>query len=379
MTFTAPAPAVSGHRFKVMIVDDSAVVRGMLGRWIDEDPEFDLVGVAVNGVQAIKIAAKAQPDLMVLDVDMPELSGIDALPGLLQACHGVQIVLASTLTAQVGRIALHALDLGAADIVAKPASLRSGGNEKFRQDLLTTLHRLGEASALRKSDRTAKSKSIPAPAIQTTRAPALKPLASRLAKPSSRPSPVRILAIAASTGGPPALKQFLKGLGPDWPTPILITQHMPANFTGILADQLTKACHMPVREGVHGAALVAGEAILAPGDWHMSVDTKDGKSVIQLDQGPEVNFCRPAADPMLASIAKHYGSGALVVVLTGMGKDGLAGAKAITEAGGQVFAQDEASSVVWGMPGAVVGAGLASEVGKIDVLANLALQSLRSN
>lgn len=369
-------PVPSGHRFKVMIADDSAVVRGMMGRWIDEDPDFDLVGVAVNGLQAIKIAAKTQPDLMVLDVEMPELGGIDALPELMLACPGVKIVMASTSTSERGSLALQALDLGAADIIAKPASSRAGGADTFRADLLNKLRRLGEANV--RPRRAPSPKPDMAPGIRPSIKHSARPWAGRSAKTFAAPSPLRILAIAASTGGPPALKQFMKGLGPHWPTPILITQHMPANFTGILAEQLSKACGLKVREGVDGAPLVSGEALLAPGDWHMTVVMKDGAPVIQLDQGPEVNFCRPAADPMLISIAKIFGAGALVVVLTGMGKDGLAGARAVAEAGGQIFAQDEASSIVWGMPGAIVDAGLANEVGATEVLANLALKCVRS-
>ena len=370
-------PAIHS-RFKVMIVDDSAVVRGMLGRWIEESAEFDLAGVAVNGVQAVKVATQAQPDLVVLDVEMPEMNGLEALPGLLRACPGVQVIMASTLTTEGGHVALQALDLGAADIIAKPSAATRGGADAYRLDLLDKLRRLGEAAVSRRSAQTTAV--VPAPILPR---PALsipaEPVGNR-PEPALRgsPSQIGILAIAASTGGPPALKAFLKALGPRWPTPILITQHMPANFTGILADQLTKACGMKVREGVSGVPLVPGEAILAPGDFHMTVTTRDGLPVIALDQGPEENFCRPAADPMFRSVARHFGARSLVVVLTGMGKDGQAGAKTISDAGGLVFAQDEASSVVWGMPGAVVTAGIARHVGTVEALANLAVQSTRS-
>ena len=364
MTAAPLKPPAPDTRLQVMIADDSAIVRGMLGQWIEDAPDLNLAGVAVNGAQVLKVALQTRPDLIVLAADLPQMNGLEVLPGLLRACPTLQVVMATNPTPQGGQAALKGLSLGAASIIAKPASSKKSAVDAYHRELLTKLRALGEAAANR---ATAAAKAAP-------------PAPARSARPASSlsaPAGIGVLAIAASTGGPPALTQFLKALGPGWPTPILITQHMPSKFTGVLAEQLTKTSGLVVTEGVDGAPLVAGQAVLAPGDWHMRVELQDRRPVIRLDQGPEENFCRPAADPMFRSVAEHYGARALAVILTGMGKDGQAGAKAIADAGGLVFAQDEATSVVWGMPGAVVKAGLAHEIGAVEDLACLALKQAR--
>jgi two-component system chemotaxis response regulator CheB len=386
---TAASPVRTGP-FQVMIADDSAIVRGMLTRWMDEVTDLKMIGYAPDGAQAIKRVAELQPELLILDVEMPVMGGLEALPGLLKACPGLQIVMASTLTTQGGKVALEALDLGAVDYVAKPSASHLGGANAYRDDLFEKLRRLGESSRRRAASRYAYSQTSrvarpveaapsPAPARSAiATAASIAPRRELAASIASHP-PVEpaVLLLAASTGGPPALKTFLKSLGPNWPTPILIVQHMPANFTPVLAEQLSKVGGPSVVEAKDGMRIEAGHAYLAPGGWHMRLANEEGRVVTKLDQGPEENYCRPAADPLFRSAAALFGRRVLGVVMTGMGKDGQNGSQVVTDAGGRVFAQDEASSVVWGMPGSVVNAGLASKVAPVDVLAQSALVTVR--
>lgn len=336
-----------------MVADDSAVVRGLLTRWFKECPEFDLVAVAGDGAQAVKRASEIDADLCVLDVEMPLMSGLEALPKILALRPQMKVVMCSTLTHQGASVTLKALDLGAADYVAKPEATRIGGAVAFRDELFAKLRKLGEAKARRAS---------PAPA--TANRPAVTLVKANYAKP-------QITVIGSSTGGPPALRTLLTEMGPAWPTPIAIVQHMPATFTKILAEHLSRGCKLPVSEAVHGQSLDAGHAYIAPGDWHMSL-RRGARPVAELDQAPAENWCRPAVDKLFRSAAAAYGGGVLAIILTGMGHDGREGARALAAKGAPILAQDEASSVVWGMPGAVVTAGLASQVASIGSLGQVA-------
>lgn len=361
---------------KLMIVDDSAVVRGLMTRWIDAEPDMELVASATDGVQALKKVVEAQPDVLILDIEMPNMNGLEALPQLLKAKPGLKVLMASTLTTRGATIAIKALELGAADYVPKPDAGRLGGADGYRQELL------GKARAL-----TGRSRAFPAPPGATPPPPsplAARPATSpaaptaaatslRVAQPNQvrRIGPVKadVLVVGASTGGPPALRNFLVGLGNDWNLPILIVQHMPATFTAILAEHLNKALPFEVVEAKDGMVVQSKHVYIAPGDFHMTVKREGVQNVLRLDQGPQVNWCRPAVDPMFNSAANIWGEKILAVILTGMGHDGRDGAATIANKGGMVMAQDEATSVVWGMPGAVAEAGLAEIIRPIEGLA----------
>lgn len=362
MTLPASTGALPGRPVRVMIVDDSAVVRGLVSRWIESEPGIEVVAYATDGLQAIKKARETEIDVCVLDIEMPNMSGLEALPDLLAARPGLKVIMASTLTTRGAQVTLRALDLGAADFMPKPEANRIGGADSYRVELVEKIRFLGRAAA-----RVA----APRPAIVApVRAPAVPALASPTpnAEPRHRRIRPEILVVASSTGGPPALRQLLLGLGTGWRTPIVIAQHMPANFTEILAQHLEKTTSWKVKEAVDGELLRDGTAYIAPGGFHLTLVREPVGVRAKLDQGPEENFCRPSADPLFRSAAAAYGSGVQAVVLTGMGHDGREGARVIVQSGGDVIAQDEASSVVWGMPGAVVEQGLASDVLPLDAI-----------
>jgi two-component system chemotaxis response regulator CheB len=341
-----------------MIVDDSAVVRGLFTRWMANEPEFDLVGSATDGSQAVARVAELNPDVIVLDIEMPVMGGLEALPKLLAAKPGVRVVMASTLSQKGAAVTLRALELGAADYIGKPEASRIGGADAYRAELLDKLRALGAGVASARAP-------APIPPRATTAAGpqgGLRPLPPVLKRPE-------ILCIGASTGGPQALREFFTVLNGAWTTPIVLVQHMPPTFTTILAEQLGKASPLASVEARHGMPLQPGRIHVAPGDHHMTIRREGVGYSLALDQGPAENFCRPAVDPLFRSAAQLFGERALGVVLTGMGRDGREGARALVERGSVVLAQDEASSVVWGMPGAVAAAGLASLLRPVSGLA----------
>jgi two-component system chemotaxis response regulator CheB len=370
---TAPresVPSTSGEPIRVMVVDDSSVIRGIVSRWIEASGEMALAGIAVNGSDAVKRAAALRPDIIILDIEMPEMDGITALPQLLKVCPQTRVIMASTLTRRNAEISLKALSLGASDYVPKPTSLGGGdAAEDFRRELMTRITALGRrrkgvpgvrgASPSRAGDMTPSAVRPGAPGPAGTAKSGLP-----LQKPSSVPA--QILAIGSSTGGPQALVQVVSALAPDLNVPVLITQHMPPTFTAILAESIARSSGLKCVEAASGMMLERRFVYVAPGDYHMTLRGKGGP--IELNQSPPENFCRPAVDPMFRSVAAAYGPLALCVVLTGMGADGREGARAVVGAGGTVIAQDEESSVVWGMPGAVAHAGLASAIVPLDLV-----------
>jgi two-component system chemotaxis response regulator CheB len=358
----APKSSASiSRRIRVMIVDDAVVVRGLFARWVEAEPDLELVASLRTGREAVDQIERADPDVVVLDVDMPELDGIAALPLLLQKKRDLVVIMASTLTRRNAEISLRALSLGATDYIPKPESNRDiTGSPIFRRELLEKIRQLG----LR-----AKRLRIGRPHAPAAEAPPLQPGAKPPAATPGlvlRPMPVtppRVLLIGASTGGPQALNAVIAQIGGVFErAPVLITQHMPPTFTAVLAEHLARVAKRPVREAVDGEEVNAGTIYLAPGGKHMKVARRDGIAVIALDDGPMINFCKPAVDPLFSSAASVWGYKAMALVLTGMGSDGLMGAKALVAAGGHVMAQDEATSVVWGMPGQVAHAGLCSAV-----------------
>ena len=349
-----------GRPIRVMIIDDSAVVRGLFTRWVGAEKDLEMVGSASDGAQGVAKIVDFDPDVVVLDIEMPVMGGLEALPKLLAAQPELKVVMASTLSHKGAEVTLRALDLGAADYIGKPESTRIGGADAYRIELLEKIRALG-ASRLSRSLRPTATRSAPAVAPAAPRTPT--PIAPESLRPlPATASRAEILAVGSSTGGPQALREFFAGLGGAWTRPIVVVQHMPPAFTAILAEHLGKVSSLQASEVEDGTPLLPGRIHLARGDHHMRLRREGGQLVLRLDQEAPENFCRPAVDPLFRSVAEVFGERTLAVVLTGMGHDGREGARSIVNAGGAVLAQDEASSVVWGMPGAVVQAGLASLV-----------------
>jgi two-component system, chemotaxis family, protein-glutamate methylesterase/glutaminase len=354
-----------------MIVDDSAVVRGLLARWLEADGEIEVVRSVGDGAQAIAHLVESEAEIAILDIDMPVLGGIEALPKLLALRPHLKVLISSTLTRRNAIISLKALSLGASDYVAKPETVRGvTTSEDFRHELIAKIKTLG-AIARRQMQREQPASTAPS----GRRDSALPERTFRLR--AAAVVPPQILAVGSSTGGPQALMQFFAGIGRNVDVPMVITQHMPPTFTAILAEQIGKASGAPTREAEAGDTLRPGHIYVAPGGFHLTVRREGGAVNIVLDDGPAENFCRPAVDPMFRSLAAVFGPGVLGVVLTGMGQDGREGARQITGAGGSVLVQDQASSVVWGMPGAVAEAGYASAVLPLAELAPRVIGLLR--
>ncbi len=375
-----------GHdSIRVMIVDDAIVVRGLLVRWIEAEVGLQVVASLRGGREAIEQVERTNPDVVILDVDMPDIDGITALPHLFEKKHDLVVIMSSTLTRRNAEVSLRALSLGAADYIPKPESTGEiTASASFRRDLIEKIRALGgrrkqrpdPARALPPGPPGARPAPIGAPAAGTglrhVASPDTAPASDSVTfKLRSLPSaPPRVLLIGSSTGGPQALGAIVGRITSIIDqAPVLITQHMPPTFTTILAEILERAGGRPVHEAVDGEALRAGAIYIAPGGRHLRVIRRDGVPSVALDDGPQINFCKPAVDPMFSSAAETWGSWNLALVLTGMGSDGTRGAADIVAAGGCVIAQDEDSSVVWGMPGSVTKAGLCSAVLPIDQIA----------
>ncbi|MBA1154697.1 protein-glutamate methylesterase/protein-glutamine glutaminase [Microvirga mediterraneensis] len=347
VTQTIPVP---GRLTRVMIVDDSAVIRGMIGRWLTEAGGFEIVATASNGRMAVDAAARAKPEIILLDLEMPEVDGLAALPLILKAHPASKVIVISTLTQRNAEISLKCLSLGAIDYLAKPESARvPGAANEFRRELVEKMRALSETKA-----RPARVPASPAAKVISPMPPAPPRLGGT--KP-------QCLLIGSSTGGPRAVERVLLDMKPALSRiPVLIVQHMPAMFTAVFADHLQTLLSIPSREARDGDAVAPGTILVAPGGRHMGVVSSGGKAAIRLNDGPPENFCRPAVDVLFREAAAVYGASALAVVLTGMGSDGTHGARHLAKAGATVIAQDEATSIVWGMPGSIVKAGLAHEV-----------------
>ncbi|GAA0601772.1 chemotaxis response regulator protein-glutamate methylesterase [Caenispirillum bisanense] len=359
-----------------MVVDDSAVVRGLETRILESDPAISVIASVGNGQAAVQALDRHDVEVIVLDIEMPVMDGITALPLLLKKAPGVKIVMSSTLTLRNAEISLKALEAGASEYVTKPSSSRElTGGADFKQELIEKVKVLGAAArrasggVARVAPRPAAPSSAAPPAAAAAaaapgRVPSLHQAAAQIQLRQAGNERPDIIAIGSSTGGPQALFTVLGGIKKlgGVTQPILITQHMPATFTTILAEHITRLAGLQAKEGENGEVIQPGRVYIAPGDWHMLVDTRGTDRVLRLTQDAPENFCRPSVDPMFRSIAKVYGRRVLAVVLTGMGADGARGGKVIADAGGTVIAQDEATSVVWGMPGATAQAGVCSAV-----------------
>ncbi len=352
---------------RVMVVDDSAVVRGIFRRTLEADPDITVVASAGHGQAAIDGLKRRKVDVILLDIEMPVMDGMTALPKLLEIDPGVQIIMASTLTQRNADISIKALAAGAADYIPKPAARQAiHGSHDFKRELLEKVKALSHAKRAdrRRNSGPARHAPVARPETAGSAAPG-----SGLALRDASKSKPEILCIGSSTGGPKALIAILENLGPKFDLPILITQHMPKTFTSILAEHLGRSSGRPSAEAVDGETIERGRIYVAPGERHMLIEKRHGRPSLRLNDGPPENYCKPAVDPMLRSAASIYKDRLVTLVLTGMGHDGLVGGKAVIETGGTIIAQDQESSVVWGMPGAVANAGLCSAVIPLNEIA----------
>ena len=341
-----------GERIRVLIVDDSVVIRTLVTQVLSEDPQLEVVGTASNGVIGLQRVAQLEPHVLTLDIEMPQMDGLELLRHLRTLHPHLRVIMFSTLTERGATATFEALSLGAHDYVTKPAN---GGAidrsmARLREDLVPKIKQFFFAS-------TGAQPAASARGHQPGRAGW---------KGLNRPKAV---VIGVSTGGPAALQAILPALPADFPLPILIVQHMPPLFTGLLAERLNATCKLPVGEASQGEQVREGRILIAPGDFHMRLAGNDQGAWIHLDQGAPLNSCRPAVDALFASAGDVYGGAVLAVILTGMGQDGLRGTETLKAQGARVLAQDEASSVVWGMPGAVVRANLADQIVPLDQVA----------
>jgi two-component system chemotaxis response regulator CheB len=365
---------------RVMVVDDAVVPRGMMVRWINAEPDLKVVAALHNGREAIEHLERTAPDVVLLDIDMPEIDGITALPRLLEMRRDLVVLMVSTLTRRNAEISLRALALGALDYLTKPETNRDlTGSLTFRRDLIDKIRALGAGRRPRIGSFAADTVQVPIPRYRLPSggpSPSIVPEAAdadrgphQVLRPFSRVAP-KALVIGSSTGGPRAVSDVIGALGPVIDlAPVLITQHMPPKFTAIFADHLARTNDLCVREAEHGEPVYPGRVYVAPGGRHMRVVRSGADTRIVLDDGHLINFCKPAVDPLFSSAAAVWGPATLALVLTGMGSDGLHGAADVVAAGGSVIAQDRESSVVWGMPGAVANAGLCSAILPIEQLA----------
>ncbi|UPK34176.1 chemotaxis response regulator protein-glutamate methylesterase [Bradyrhizobium sp. 186] len=368
------SPSREAGPLRVMIVDDSVVIRGLISRWVGAEHDMEVAASLRTGLEAVNQIERINPDVAVLDIEMPELDGISALPQLLAKKRDLVIIMASTLTRRNAEISFKALSLGAADYIPKPESTReASAADIFHHDLIQKIRHLG--ARLRRKPAVASPPLAPASPAPAARGPVARPAApaptpavhapsslSLVTRPFSAQAP-KVLLIGSSTGGPQALMALVTELGPVIDRfPVLITQHMPPTFTTILAEHLARSSRKPASEAVDGEPVKPGRIYLAPGGKHMRVVRSGADAAIALDDGPAVNFCKPAVDPLFTSAIDIWHGSILSVILTGMGSDGMRGGKDIVAAGGSVIAQDEASSVVWGMPGAAANAGICAAI-----------------
>ncbi len=353
---------------RVLIADDSIVVRRAVSDALKTDESIEVVGTAVNGEIALAMVKELKPDVLILDIEMPVCNGFEVLEAIRSKRLIVRVIMFSTLTERGAMQTIKALSLGANDYVSKPSTDSRNTNyldqvQAIAQELIPKIKQFHKRSSISSSipKRIKISRPVPAKA-----APAYT---SRSEKP-------HIVSIGISTGGPEALSQMLPNLSSAFPVPIVIVQHMPPLFTKLLAKRLDTISKIDVFEAEEGMSLKAGAAYLAPGDFHLVVKKKGADIVLSVNKNPPENSCRPSADVLFRSIAEVYGSRALGVIMTGMGKDGLQGLRLMRQRGAAIFAQDEASSVVWGMPSGVVHEGLADKVLPLNQLGESISQSV---
>ena len=353
----ALASSIADRPIRVMVVDDSVVIRRLVTMALEEDPAFEVAGVAANGKIALAKIPQLNPDVITLDIEMPEMNGLETLAELRKKYPKLRVVMFSTLTQRGADATLEALALGADDYVTKAANVGS---------LDTSLKRLREELG-------PKIKQFFGVSVAPIRASGPRVLPALI----RRTKPLQIIAIGVSTGGPNALAEIIPKLPGDLRCPVVITQHMPEMFTRLLAERLDSRSELRVEEAETGSVVEPGKVIIAAGKFHLRFRRQGADIVCVLDQGPMENSCRPAVDVMFRSVREMWRGNALAVILTGMGKDGFLGIEDLKKDGCPVIAQDKATSVVWGMPGYVVEAGLADQVVPLDAIAQKIQQCVR--
>ena len=343
---------------RVLVVDDSAVARRIVTAGVKAIEGCEVMATAVNGNDALEKIAQKRPDVVTLDVEMPDLDGIETVRAIRKKYPELPVIMLSSVTTSGAKATIDALVAGADDYIAKPTSVANIGAaiETLRDGLGPKLRAV--TSRRRRRRKVASVRELPKPAV-------------RRAIASSRASgkAPELLAIGSSTGGPAALATLFEALPPSMSAPIVVAQHMPPKFTALLAERLSTLTHYEVREGLDGAELKPGEAWIAPGGFHMILERSKNGLMLSLHEGPAVHHCRPAVDVLFESVASAAGQECLAVVLTGLGMDGVEGTRAIVAAGGSAIVQDKSTSVVWGMPGHVAKAGLAQAQVPIEQMA----------
>jgi two-component system chemotaxis response regulator CheB len=344
-------------KIRVLVVDDAVVVRKLITETLRRDPDLEVVGIAANGKIAMQKIPQVNPDVITLDVEMPEMDGLATLREVRRLYPQLVVIMFSTLTQKGGAATLDALSLGANDYVTKPANVGSvtEAMERLERELIPKIkvHCRHIGSSTTRAEKPAAFKSV-APLTAPTRPQA---------------GPIEIVCLGTSTGGPNALAEVFANLPADFPVPIVIVQHMPPLFTAMLAERLTAHSAVPCHEGANGQVVERGHAYVAPGGKHMELHRPGLRTLLRLHDGPPENSCRPAVDVLFRSVAAVYGSAVLAVVMTGMGQDGLHGCEVIREKRGHIVVQDEATSVVWGMPGFVANAGYADRIVPLNQIA----------
>ncbi|MEZ2240304.1 chemotaxis response regulator protein-glutamate methylesterase [Microcoleus sp.] len=363
---------------KILVVDKSVVVRRLLSNLLDADAALEVVGTAPNGKIALAQISQVNPDLIVMDLEMPEMEGIQTLVAIREKDKEIPIIIFSALTKMGASATLESLSIGATDYVSKPQNFNSNEVvlDYVREQLISKIKSLCQGSLmanLEKIQVAEKAQTI------TPKPPKHQSPFIPLHPAINIKSQVEIVAVGASTGGPNALETILSALPANFPVPIVIVQHMPPIFTKRLAERLAQKCKIRVEEGLTGGILAPGVAWIAPGDYHMLLERQGFEVQIRTNQDPPENSCRPAVDVLFRSTAKIYGAGVLAVVLTGMGQDGLHGCEGIREVGGQILVQDRASSVVWGMPGSVANSGLADRMLSLEAMAGEIIDRVTNN
>lgn len=351
-----------GQKIRVLIVDDSVVIRRLIANAVEADPHLELAGVAMDGQMALEKMRLLKPDVITMDIEMPRMNGIDAVRGIRKENSQTRIIMFSSLTERGAAITLEALSVGADDSVLKIAGEGNleASQKRLREELLPRVKQFFHFS-------TGGEAAAPAAVVK---APATRWAVSGGTAP-------QVIGIGISTGGPKALEALLPAIPKGYPLPILIVQHMPPLFTRMLAERLNTLCPLEVREAAADDAIEPGKILIAPGNFHMRVTGGAARPRVALDQAPPLNSCRPAVDALFLSLAETYGGAVAAAILTGMGNDGMVGAAALKKKGAYIIAQDESTSVVWGMPGAVVTAGLADAVLPLSEISGALGQVLR--
>lgn len=356
---------------RVVLVDDSAVVRSFTRQFIEEDETLRVVGTAANGQSAIDLLKTTPADVVVLDIEMPVMDGLTALPHILKVAPAAQVIISSTLTQENAVLTMRCLQAGAMECLAKPSAQDMAHATAFKENLVQKVKVLGLVARRKAAARPGLGAVRPVvqPGGESGWVAAVSAPKTFTLRREQVKTPPDVIAIGSSTGGPQALIQFFTDLKTPLRQPVFLTQHMPPTFTAILAEHISKQSGLTCREAQDGEEVKGGVIYMAPGNYHLTVKNAGGRKAVALSQSPPENFCRPAADPMLRSLVEVYGRKVLAVIFTGMGSDGTQGCHKVVEAGGTVLAQDEATSVVWGMPGSVAMAGLCTRVLPLSGLA----------